>query len=242
MIVLPPEALTPASVTRASAATYYDENGIRRVAAANVLRPLYVAGALRGALVEAAATNLLLQCAGVDSSAGWTKGSTVTRVGTTTGPAGDALATVYSGTGAATIGVTQTGRPLAAATTYTLSVLAKLISGPVPAAGFLIAMDYDSNGVAGTLERVTRNFAGLDGTWREFSVTFNNVAALNGVASFLVDLPAGSQVALADAQLEIGGVRTSLVITAAATATRRTMARDCSAGTILRAWRAFWGP
>ena len=221
MIVLPPEILTPASVTRASTATYYDESGIRRTAAVNVLRPLYVAGQLRGVLTEPAATNLLFQCAAVDSSNGWTKAAATTRVGTTTSPAADALATVYSSASTPTAGVSQNAKSLAAATTYTLSVCAKLISGAVPASGSLIAIDYDSNGVAGTLERATRNFAGLDGTWREFKVTVTNVAAVaNAVASFLVDLPAGTQIALADAQLETGGVRTSLVLTAAAAATR----------------------
>ena len=221
MIVLPPETLTPASVTRATTACYYDQDGIRRTAAANVVRPLYVAGALRGVLVEPAATNLLFQCAAVDSGNGWSKGSAITRVGTTTGPAGDALATVYSCTAPPTGGLYQGAKTLAAATTYTLSVCAKLISGPVPASGSLMTIDYDSNGVAGTLERAVRGFAGLDGTWREYTLTVTNVAAVAAaVASFLVDLPAGTQIALADAQLEVGGVRTSLVITAAAAATR----------------------
>lgn len=221
MIVLPPEILTQPGFTRAGTATYYDQDGIRRTAAAGVLRPLYVAGALRGVLIESAATNLLVQSAAVDSNTGWTKGSAITRVGTTTGPAGDAVATVYSSTGGVTIGVTQGAKTLAAGTTYTVSVCAKLISGPIPASGSLMAIDYDSNGVASTLERTTRGWAGLDATWREFSIAFTNVAALaTGVASFLVDLPAGTQIALADAQLEVGGVRTSFIPTAAAAVAR----------------------
>lgn len=57
MIVLPPEILTQPGFTRAGPATFVGANGLMQTAAANVLRPLYVGGELRGVLIEGAGVN-----------------------------------------------------------------------------------------------------------------------------------------------------------------------------------------
>ena len=219
MIVLPPETLTAPGFTRASTATYVDAQGLVQTAAANVQRPLHVGGELRGVLIELSDTNLLLQSI-ADTASGWTKGANTTRVGKTTAPDGSANATIYATSVVGNAYIVQaTSR--AAATVYTFSVWAKLISGAVPASGALIMVDYDSNGVAGTLERTSRDFTGLDGTWRRFSLTFTNVAALAGANNFLcVDFPVGTQIAVWGAQLELGAVATSTIMTTTAAFTR----------------------
>lgn len=220
--VIRPATILKAYFSRASTATYIGSDGLLKTAAVNERRPNYVAGVHDGWVYEpAAATNQLLHSR-ADTTTGWTRGPNLTRVGSSTAPDGTATATTYS---VASVGNAFVGQVVAraASTTYTISLWARLVSGSSPTIGALIAVDHDTDGVSGTLERTTLNFAGLSltSTWKRFSLTFTNVAAIASGSTYLcTDFNTGVQIAIWGAQLEVGVAASSYIPTTTAAASR----------------------
>lgn len=159
-------------------------------------------------------TNIFKHSTEADTNNGWFLGTNLTRIGKTTAPDGSNTATVYS-TGSTGNAFVQQLVSLAANTTYTLSVWAKLISGSAPSAGALIISDHDIDG-SGTItagERTQLGWSGLDGTWRRFSLTFTNIAAVSAGQYLCTEFGNGAQIAIWGAQLETGTLATAFIPT-----------------------------
>jgi hypothetical protein len=207
--------------TRGSAASRIDEFGRRGFAGQNVPRFDFAEGGrLRGLVFEAEATNLCVRSQPDTLLSGWALGAGTTRVGadTTDGRSG----VVYTAS-VATNSFVATSISLLANTRYTVSVEARLVSGPSPATGQLISVEFDSNNNGTNAERANLNFAAvtLTSRWQRFTLTFDNIAAISGVqAYFLSALANGAQVALDNVQIEAGGAASSVVATSGVAATR----------------------
>lgn len=169
------------------------------------------------------ATNLLtnsLADSSVTAGGTWTLGTNTTRVGVTTAPDGTNTAAVYQATALGNCSVSRS-MSRAASTVYTFSIWAKVISGS-PTTGSLISVQYDSDNNVGSLEVASLPIlnSGLDTTWKRFSLTVTNVAALGSASNFYaVDFTAGVQIAIWGAQVEVGYL-SSFIPTTTATVTR----------------------
>ena len=130
----------------------------------------------------------------------WVLGPNSTQIGTTTAPDGSSNAVTYSGTGSG--GNQYLGQVVAfgAATTYTVSVWAKLISGSTPTSGQIITSEYNNGS---TTVRSAVNYNGnLTSSWKRFSTTFTNVTAGNYNVYFAADQNTTAQIAIWGAQIE----------------------------------------
>jgi len=151
----------------------------------------------------------LIKASAMDTAvAPWTSnvGANWIRVGNTTAPDGSNTATIYqsnvAGNAYTAQSVALTGNAV-----YTLSMWAKLISGTVPTVGALLGMDRDTDGVPATNERVTRDWLGLDGTWRRYSLIATTRSGNTGYVYPAYDWGNGAQVAMWGIQLEDTGWR-----------------------------------
>lgn len=229
--------------TRASTATYVGADGLIKTAA--IAAPRFdhdpVTLACKGLLMEEARTNLLLQSAGVDTNTGWALGSNLTRVGKAAAPDGSTDATTYTTTSTGNAFARQTVA-LAANTSYTLSVYARLRSGSVPSAGALLVVDYDSNNNASNLDRVTLGWTGLSSSWQRFALTFSNVAALAATSVYIcTDFGNGAQIDIWGAQLEAGSFATSYIRTTSAAVARSADSAVINASAFSTFWNAIAG-
>jgi hypothetical protein len=134
-------------------------------------------------------------------SSTWLLGPNSTQVGTTTAPDGSSNAVTYTGTGSG--GNQYLGQVVAfgAATTYTVSVWAKLISGSTPTSGQIITSEYN-NGSSTVRSAVNYN-GNLTSSWKRFSTTFTNVTGGNYNVYFAADQNTTAQIAIWGAQIEV---------------------------------------
>lgn len=176
--------------------------------------------ALKGLLMEGQRTNLLLSSGLIDTSAfNWVKGSNTTRIGTTTAPDGSSNAIIYSGNGSGSNEFASGGMNLAASTTYTVSVWAKLISGAVPTGGNIISAGYHDGSIN---TRANLAFSGnLTTKWKRFSVTFTNVNAGSQAVFLVADQNNTAQIAVWGAQCEAGSFASSYIPTDASSQATR---------------------
>jgi hypothetical protein len=151
--------------------------------------------------------NLFRQSAADSNLSPWSKGVNLARVGNTAAPDGSNTATIYqtSSTGNAYLlqSVALTGNGV-----YALSCWAKLLSGTAPTLGTMMGVDRDTDGNAATAERVNRDWLGLDGTWKRFSLVVSNMAFMPTASVFMAaDWGNGAQIAFWGAQIEDTGWR-----------------------------------
>ena len=207
--------------TRGSTGTYVDDNGLIRTVGINEPRFDHDPNTLKslGLLIEESRTNLILQSTTPDNLVSpWGKGINTTRIGTTTAPDGTNTAVYYSGDGSGGNEFVNQGVNLAANTTYTVSVWAKLISGSVPTSGNIIVAEYNNgSGVV----RSNFSFNGnLTAEWKRFSTTYTNVNSGTYNQFFIADQNNTAQIAIWGAQVEVGANATSYIPTVASTVTR----------------------
>lgn len=225
------------SVARASAGTCWSAAGVLTSVAANLPRFDHVAGggALRGLLIEPAATNLLAQSGGIELFG--EKASCTASGGAASAPDGTGSwgrVTPTTGTGVFPY-IADTGFTKTAATTYTLSLFVKretlrwaMLSGDLYGGERYAWFDL-LDGVAatrgGNCSAAAIGPAGAD-AWR-IAVTFTGTASpycllapVKADASFGADYAAGDTMLGWGAMLETGAVATSLMPTAGAAASR----------------------
>lgn len=202
--------------TRASTATYFDAQGIMRTATAGVPRINHdpVTGECKGLLVEETRTNLYTH-SGDFTHAVWAKGPNLSITGGAKAPDGSTSATTftYSAVGNAFVSQSIT---MEANTWYTLSVHARLKSGPAPTIGKLLIAD----GAAGARAELQAASQVVDSKWRRYSLTFLNVTAGTYAVYVGADFATNVQLEFWGAQIEVGNSASSYIPTAAASVTR----------------------
>ena len=232
MIVLPPEILTQTGFSRASTAKYVDVDGVLKTAPADVPRPLYVGGALRGVMLEPAATNLLSYSEQFDNAA-WIKVNCTITPNATPGPDGSTSADRL--VEAAGVGNHFLQRNISlSAGSHTLSVWGKPsgsrtlhIQVENPAGTYKSAAINLTTGQVVTNSGVVVFVAPAANGFLRCAITFTAAAGAASVYLLAADL-AGNQITTGDgssgfylygADLKAGGV-SSYILTAAAAATR----------------------
>jgi hypothetical protein len=219
MNVIPPLPIVgTGSITRAGPGTYTDKAGVLQTAANDILRLSYNPANLSAApvaLIEAAATNLLLW-SGDPTNAAWAKGANVTSVGATDGPYGMS-ARRYSAAGAGNCSITQI-TAVTPLTMYSGIQVIRLPSGVVSGSTFVFF--YDTGG--GFLGFV--NFASLSAIsgWQENKISFTTPANCTQIKVHfgVVDPSIGYVFDLAYAQFVLGSAVTSYIPTTSAAVTR----------------------
>lgn len=208
---------------RPNTATYFAQTGLVKIAANHEPRFDHDpdTGKSLGLLIEPTRTNYILYTDGYDKYY-YGANSYITSINVLS-PYGTYTATSAKGKGAAgssyiapTPAVT-----LAAATTYTYSIYAKLISGSVPADGNLISAPYN-NGSSAVRANLPYSTSGLTTNWKRFSVTFFNVNSTTFSGFVGADSTSTSEVAFWGPQLEIGDYPTSYIPSAETFTSRAT--------------------
>jgi hypothetical protein len=208
---------------RSNTATYFDSTGLMKIAAVNEPRFDHdpATGKSLGLLMENEKTNLLTYSDGYDK---FTVGSNtyLTSISALS-PYGTYTATSMKGKGPAPNSfIAINGTPtLAAATTYTFSIYAKLISGSVPSDGNLISAVYN-NGSTSVRANLPYATSGLTTSWKRFSVTFLNVNSISFFGFVGADSTSTSEVAFWGSQLEVGDYATSYIPSAETLTSRAT--------------------
>ena len=207
--------------SRASTATYWDNNGVLKTAASGVARsaaymfndagvPQYA-----GLLLEAAATNVV-PYSNEFTNAAWTKGGGVTlSTDGTTAPDGT-IATKVTVTGTTAHDISIPISALTVGADYTFSVW---INSATAVPGFQLAYYDGGTQVAGNT--VSIPIAG----WTRYSVTFNPSSVPTSPRARLLGYSGGKDGAvfyMFGAQLEFGTQPTSYIATGATSATRAT--------------------
>jgi hypothetical protein len=136
---------------------------------------------------------------------GWGNGPNTTLVSSTNiSPIGEYNAISFTGNGSSSNEYVTKSTALAANTTYTTSIWAKLISGTAPTntgnAG-IISQEYN-NGSSSV--RATVAFSNLTTSWQRFQVTFTNVVAGTRPTYFIADQNNTAEIAIWGAQLVQG--------------------------------------
>jgi hypothetical protein len=227
------EVLDPrVTFTRASTATYYDDKGVLRTAAANTARFDHdpVTGESKGLLIEEARTNLLTYSEQFDH-ADWTNTGLTTSIDSVTAP--DGTVTADKLVEDSSTGTHQRYRSLVTtAQQYTFSVYAKaaersviaLYNSVVASGKFfdlatgLVGNDVSNAPLASSIEDV-------GGGWYRCSITLLATAATNNFRVYLNSTSAyagdgTSGIYIWGAQLEAGAFPTSYIKTEASTVTR----------------------
>jgi hypothetical protein len=202
--LLPAVKGLPLNVTRASTATYIDENGILQTALANVPRVTYDENGDESILVEPQSTNLFLYSEQFDNVY-WVKQGTSSVSGNTT-VAPDGSLTAYTLSGATGTGISGNvlRKNVSGTVDSTLSIYIKSLGST----SFTI---YIRDGLSGAIQSqsITPN-----GTWQRVTLTSN---PNNGQVFFG---NTDGDVAIWGAQLEAGAYPTSYIPTVASTVTR----------------------
>ena len=211
----------PASVTftRASVATYFDQNGVLQTALANAARFDHDPVTLEplGLLIEEARTNLCLQSGQIGSTTGgaWNTGGGLTiALNSIVAPDGTLTGTLETNTGASSY--IRAVRPVSENADYTFSFWAK--KGTSTGVGFAV---YNMTG--GVFVVPTTNYLALlnGDAWTRISVNFTTPPGCVSVGVYPdSNLGGGGTVYLWGAQLEGGANPTSYIATTAAAATR----------------------
>jgi hypothetical protein len=198
--------------SRASTATYYDKNGLLQTASSNIARLSYDPTDLTvppAWLLEAAATNLLLQSQAVDS-ASWGKFSATVSADIVTAPSG--LVTADRLTGTSTDGACSQAFTPASTAPHTFSIWMKSSS-------ITVFRVYVYRNSPQTFEYSTP--VALTSTWQRFEFPFTPV----DTSLHLVQIGGGNSLGLGQfvdlwgAQVEVGAA-TSYIATTGATGTR----------------------
>jgi hypothetical protein len=227
MKLVTPQAVSPTTFTRSTAATYVGSNGLIQTAAINEPRPNYVSGILRGQLLESAATNLLLQSQFVS---GWTANAATTTFNATgvLSPDGTTNGRTVNDTSAAVGGYVYQSVSFTAGTTYTMSVYVKKgVSTYFQIKSFTQTGFATFNLSTNTVEAVSGIVSSATITpaangWYRCTATMTATAtASNNVGySDFEAAPTGDLFSLYGAQIEAGTSATSYIPTVASTVTR----------------------
>lgn len=218
------------SFSRASTATYIDSNGHLQggyntgqgdLGLPNIPRIDNATGSPL-LLIEAAATNLILNSASLDptvSGTAWTLGINAQLISDGTGP------DLYS-TGAVFGCEANTGNCFVsqnyvfkAGLSYVASIWAKKVTGtPEQSLGELLKIVYEDPTLPPAL--IPWQGSGITTSWQRFQIPFTVPANLQGTFYTATDFGLGNQVAVFGAQLELGYQASSFIYTGSAPVTR----------------------
>ena len=204
--------------TRASTATYFDEDGILQSAAADRPRIDFNPSTLvcNGLLIEEQRTNLLLYSEELDT--GWTNGSAATWQfnsgvapdGATTALGVDGLsgfAIISSGTT-----LYRTGTAISSSTAYTFSIFVRTKTGTATNIALRIN-ETGGNSTVSSAFTVTTN-------WQRISLSVTSAAGATAVTVLLGTLTGTADLYIWGAQLEAGAFPTSYIPTTTTALTR----------------------